>query len=55
MVERVDKEQIPPSGKGLNENGWDMMMMMTNMMMMMMKERRKRRTVFFNFSNSLLS
>ena len=21
MVERVDKEQIPPSGKGLNENG----------------------------------
>ena len=55
MVEWVDKEQIPPSGKGLNENGWDMMMMMTNMMMMMMKERRKRRAVFFNLSNPLLS
>ena len=54
MVERVDKEQIPPSGKGLNENGWDMMMMMTNMMMMK-KERRKRRAVFFNLSNPLLS
>ena len=47
MVEWVDKEQIPPSGKGLNENGWDMMMMMTNMMMML--------KVFFNLSNPLLS
>ena len=39
MVQRVDKEQIPLSGKGLDENGLDMttmMMMMTMMVMMMM-------------------
>ena len=36
MVQRVDKEQIPLSGKGLDENGLDMTMMMMVMMMMMM-------------------
>ena len=36
MVQRVDKEQILLSGKGLDENGLDMMMMMMVMMMMMM-------------------
>ena len=36
MVQRVDKEQIPLSGKGLDENGLDMTMMMMMMMMMMM-------------------
>ena len=36
MVQRVDKEQIPLSGKGLDENGLDMTMLMMMMMMMMM-------------------
>ena len=36
MVQRVDKEQILLSGKGLDENGLDMMMMMMMMVMMMM-------------------
>ena len=36
MVQRVDKEQIPLSGKGLDENVLDMMMMVMMRMMMMM-------------------
>ena len=38
MVQRVDKEQIPLSGKGLDENGLDMPMMMMMMIMMMMRK-----------------
>ena len=36
VVQRVDKEQILLSGKGLDENGLDRMMMMRRRMMMMM-------------------
>ena len=42
MVQRVDKEQIPLSGKGLDENGLDMTMMMMTMMMIMLVVRRRK-------------
>ena len=44
VVQRVDKEQIPLSGKGLDENGLDMttMMMMMMMIMIMLVVRRKK-------------
>ena len=53
MVQRVDKEQIPLSGKGLDENGLDMtrMMMMMVMMMMIMLVVRRRKDIKQIFTN----
>ena len=53
MVQRVDKEQIPLSGKGLDENGLDMtmMMMMMTMMMMIMLVVRRRKDIKQIFTN----
>ena len=52
MVQRVDKEQIPLSGKGLDENGLDMtMMMMMMMMMMIMLVVRRRKDIKQIFTN----
>ena len=45
MVQRVDKEQIPLSGKGLDENGLDMTMMMMMMMMTIMLVVRRRKDI----------
>ena len=44
MVQRVDKEQIPLSGKGLDENGLDMTMMM--MMMLVVRRRKDIKQIF---------
>ena len=46
MVQRVDKEQIPLSGKGLDENGLDMTTMMMMMMMMVVRRRKDIKQIF---------
>ena len=46
VVQRVDKEQIPLSGKGLDENGLDMTTMMMMMMMVVVRRRKDIKQIF---------
>ena len=46
VVQRVDKEQIPLSGKGLDENGLDMTTVKVMMMMMVVRRRKDIKQIF---------